>query len=83
MNSVINSYSIFLATDNSVQAHRAMFEKTLNQIGKPSEVVAASLTEREKELELLRTRYDRQKQVADPEPEKPKAKIVERVCLFN
>lgn len=62
-----------------MQAHRAMFEKSLNQIAKPSEVVAASLTEREKELELLRSRYDKQKQVSTPAPEQPTEKIVKRV----
>ena len=64
-----------------MQAHKAMFEKTLNQLAKPSEVVAASLNEREKELELLRTRWDRQKQASTPAPEQPKAKIVERVLV--
>jgi len=52
------------ASENFVQAHKALFEKSLNQIAKPSEVVAASLTERQKEIQMLRSRWDKQKQVA-------------------
>ncbi|XP_059484946.1 anillin-like isoform X2 [Neocloeon triangulifer] len=61
--------------DNLVQAHKAMFEKSLNQIAKPSEVVASSQSERQKELEMLRSRWDKQKQMSNKEEPEEKDEV--------
>lgn len=47
-----------------VLAQKAMFEQSAKQSHQPTEVVAASLNERQKELEMLRSRWDKQKQMA-------------------
>lgn len=45
-------------------AQKAMFEKSVQLPPKPTEVVAASQSERQQELEMLRNRWDKQKQLA-------------------
>lgn len=45
-----------------------MFEKSMQQPVKATEVVAASQSERQQELEMLRSRWDKQKQLSNNPP---------------